>query len=200
VPTDNLEVNQGKSGEYVRSVLTGGGVHVPLNGITLQDLNGDWAPVRRRDDAVKVSLENLEAGVAEEATLESIKTGIGDETTASIVEDPSNPANLQELAAGLLKVLRGTVTGKDNDDELRVRVEEQNGDVTVTLGGETVTVDPLPAGSSNIGSVDIDNQSADISTESTLSDLNAAFGDPSDSPEKSETSAASLLAFVKGAV
>jgi len=129
----------------------------------------------------------------ENQTVQAVKNAIGDETTASVQEDPTLAATLQELLAGLSALLRGALAGKDNDDEVRVRIQEQSGDVSVSLGGEKVTIDSLP-------SVDISSQSAGIATDSTLSDLNSAIGDGGDTAETDETSAASLLAFVKGAV
>jgi hypothetical protein len=83
---------------------------------------------------------------------------------------------------GVVDRLERVLKGQDNIDEVRVAltaddlpgtldvsVEDQTGDVAITLDGETVTVsvDSLP-------SVDISSQSAGIATESTLDAIKVA--------------------------
>lgn len=175
MPSDNLEVNEGESGKMIRSVYTGGGVHVPLDGISLPDVNDDWSVVRRRLDAVKVSLENVEAGIAEQATLESIEAAVGDETSASQVADSSKAATLIERVTALVDVL----TSGRADDEIRValatdllsgdldvNLNSQNGDISVSLSDDSLT-----------GNLDVDLAEISHGTVTVTDDGNFVLSD-----------------------
>jgi len=80
---------------------------------------------------------------------------------------PRWPGRCRTCWGGLLALLRGALTGKDADDQLRV---------------------------------DLQSEAADLSSETTLSDLNSAVGNQGDVAETNTANSASALAFLKGVV
>lgn len=172
---NNLQVNEGTSGKYVRTIDTGSGVHVPLDGLILDDGNGSWSPIQRRANAIRTSLENDEVGIAKENTLSSIGTAIGSQGDAAETDVTAS--------ASLIAFVKGIV-------------DQLGKELTITLDGETVSIDSLPSGlaqestlstlasvvnGSNQLQVDIENQgstfdvsisseNADIASETTLAD------------------------------
>jgi hypothetical protein len=126
---NNLQVNEGTSGKFVRTIDTGSGVHVPLDGLILDDGNGSWSPIQRRANAIRMSLENDEVGIASENTLSSIDSAIGDHTTASEVRDPSTAATLLERVTGIDSMIWDALAGGNATDQLRVDLENNNADL-----------------------------------------------------------------------
>jgi len=139
----------------------------------------------------------------ENATVQAVKDAIGDETTASEERDAGVAATQIQRLTAVVSVLMDVLAGGDASDRLRVGIQEQDGDLTVTLDGEDVSIDQLPslpAGGNNIGSVDIDSESADLSSESTLSALKAAIGSEGNASETDHTVSATAIALLKGTV
>lgn len=114
--------------------------------------------------------------------------GDGTQNTVTVTDDPAQNATIQSIVDRLERVLKG----QDNIDEVRVAltnddlpgnldvsVEDQAGDVAVTLDGETVSVDSLPSlpqGSNRIGSVVVDGQPVGVSVDGQTGDLEVTLG------------------------
>jgi len=100
----------------------------------------------------------LTSDPVEDSTVQAVKDAIGDETAASEERDAGTSATQIERLTAVVSLLMDVLAGGDATDRLRVGIQEQDGDLTVTLDGETVSIDQLPslpAGGNKIGSVDI---------------------------------------------
>ena len=100
----------------------------------------------------------LTSDPVEDSTVQAVKDAIGDETAASEERDAGTSATQIERLTAVVSLLMDVLAGGDATDRLRVGIQEQDGDLTVTLDGEDVSIDQLPslpAGGNKIGSVDI---------------------------------------------
>jgi hypothetical protein len=114
-----------------------------------------------------VDVTSLPDSPAQTGDIQSLEDAVGDETVANAIEDPTVAGSVQDLLGGVLALLRGALSGKDADDQLRV---------------------------------DLQSEAADLSSETTLSDLNSAVGNQGDTAETNTDNSASALAFLKGVV
>jgi hypothetical protein len=73
-----------------------------------------------------VSVESLPNSPAQTGDIESLEDAVGDETAANAIEDPTTPGPVQDLLAGVLALLRGPLSGKDADEQLRVDLQSES--------------------------------------------------------------------------
>lgn len=114
--------------------------------------------------------------------------GDGSSDNVTVTDDPVEDSTVQAVVDRLERVLkdqdnidevRVALTADDLPGNLDVSVEDQTGDVAVTLDGETVSVDSLPSlpqGSNRIGSVVVDGQPVGVSVDGQTGDLEVTLG------------------------
>lgn len=114
--------------------------------------------------------------------------GDGSSDNVTVTDDPVEDSTVQAVVDRLERVLkdqdnidevRVALTADDLPGNLDVSVEDQAGDVAVTLDGETVSVDSLPSlpqGSNRVGSVVVDGQPVGVSVDGQTGDLEVTLG------------------------
>jgi len=152
-----------------------------------------------------VGVSSLPNNPAQTGDVQSLEDAVGDETVANAIEDPTVAGPMQDLLAGVLALLRGALSGKDADDQLRVELQGESADLSsettlssvlsalqgtltvtddgnlvvsgedsgntarklrTTTGGQVV----INALDSSQDSVEVGAQSADLASETTLTD------------------------------
>ena len=114
--------------------------------------------------------------------------GDGSSDNVTVTDDPVEDSTVQAVVDRLERVLkdqdnidevRVALTADDLPGNLDVSVEDQAGDVAVTLDGETVSVDSLPSlpqGSNRVGSVVVDGQPVGVSVDGQTGGLEVTLG------------------------
>jgi len=76
-----------------------------------------------------VGVSSLPNNPAQTGDIQSLEDAVGDETVANAIEDPTVAGPVQDLLAGVLALLRGALSSKDADDQLRVDLQSESADL-----------------------------------------------------------------------
>lgn len=118
--------------------------------------------------------------------------GDGSSDQVTLTDDPVENATVQAVKDAIGD--ETTASEKRDPSTPATQIERLTAVVSILL-------DTLSGGSaSDQLRVDIEGESVDVAKDTTLSSVDALLGDQSDAGETDETNAASLIAFLKGAV
>jgi hypothetical protein len=155
---------------------------------------GTYGEVYRRGNALRASLEADEVGLASESTLSSVDSGVGnlegalqananDNLRVYITSESADLASESTLSSTLAVEQQSPVKIEGGDDDGNthlVNSETLNQGITGASGLVTYVARALQDQGYDQLRVDIENEAADLATETTLSSANASLGNLTD--------------------